>query len=167
MRKLPIPTFVLVSLVALCIHACDQGPAEPALAGAGPQQDAALATSPLDGNPFLGVWTMTSAVVGSEEIFAGSGMRYTMTFHSDGTHSVSMIGDVDHLVCPTQTSCEWDGLYSYTGTTLTTIEPSHPDPDERGEDTSAYVFCGGRLIFMDSSGDDGIRLTFRRTGWGR
>ena len=168
MSKLPRSVFLLAPLVAFGIYACDQGgPAEPEFTVADQQQGVVLAANSLDGNPFLGIWSMTSAVVGSEELFVGSGMQYTMTFRSDGTHSVSMVNDVDNIVCPTQTSCEWDGWYTYTGTTITTLEPSHPDPDERGEDTSAYVFCGGRLIFMDSGGEDGIRLTFRRTGWGR
>lgn len=167
MRKLPLSVFLLAPLAAFGIYACDQrGPTEPESTAADQHHGAVLAANYPDRNPFLGIWSMTSAVVGSEELFVGSGMQYTMFFRSDGTHSVSMVNDVDNIVCPTQTSCEWDGSYSYTGTTLTTIEPNHPDPDERGEDTSAYVFCGGRLIFMDSSGDDGIRLIFRRTGWG-
>jgi hypothetical protein len=51
---------------------------------------------------------------------------------------------------------------------MTTFEPNHPDPGEAGEDTSLYALCGGKLIFMDHSDeDDGIRITFQRTGLGR
>jgi hypothetical protein len=104
--------------------------------------------------------------VGDDERLVGTGLLYFMTFRSDLTHSVSVSNDAEGLVCG-ETSCEWNGSYSYTRTTLTTIEPNHPDPDERGEDSSSYVFCGGRLIFMDSDGDFGLRLTFKRTGPGR
>jgi hypothetical protein len=163
MRKLPLSILLLAPLLAVGIYACDQGtPAEPEL-----NVDGLLAASTQNRNPLFGTWMMTSAVVGDEELLARGGLQYIMTLRSDGTHSVSLSNDVLHLVCPTQTSCAWDGGYSYTATTITTVEPSHPDPDERGEDTSAYVFCGGRLIFMDSDGEVGMRLTFQRTGLGR
>ena len=116
--------------------------------------------------PVCRLLDQTSAVVGDDERLVGTGLLYFMTFRSDLTHSVSVSNDAEGLVCG-ETSCEWNGSYSYTRTTLTTIEPNHPDPDERGEDSSSYVFCGGRLIFMDSDGDFGLRLTFKRTGPGR
>jgi len=122
------------------------------------------------GNPFLGSWRMTSAVVGDDELLIGSGLQYIMTFRSNGKHSVSVSNDVDQLVCtvPPQTSCKWRGEYSYSATTLTTLEPNHPDPDERGEDTSSYVFCDGTLIFMDHGDEgEGFRLTFKRPRRGR
>ena len=163
MRKLPLSILLLAPLVALGLHACDQQPVEPEFDVAEQQQGDFLAGSPPGGNPFLGSWIMTSAVVGDEELLAGTSIMYIMTFRSDQTHSVSVSNDAEGLVCG-ETSCEWDGEYAYTGTTLTTLEPNHPDPDERGEDTSSYVFCGGRLIFMDSDGEVGIRLTLKRTG---
>lgn len=78
---------------------------------------------------------MTSAVVGDEDLLAGTDLTYIMTFKSDRTHAVSVSNDEEGLVC-VDTSCEWDGTYAFTATTLTTLEPSHPDPDERGKDTS-------------------------------
>jgi len=158
MRKLPLSIFLLAPLVALGIYACDEVPVEPE----SQQQSDFLAASVRSGNPFIGSWIMTSAVVGDEDLLAGTSILYIMTFRSDRTHSVSVSNDAEGLVCG-ETSCEWDGAYAYTRTTLTTLEPNHPDPDERGEDTSSYVFCGGRLIFMDS-GEVGIRLTLKRTG---
>jgi hypothetical protein len=169
MRKLPLSVLLLAPLVALGIYACDQsGPAEPALNVPDQQQGGFLAANVQNRNPFLGSWRMTSAVVGSEELFVGSGLQYTMIFRSDLSHSVSVSNDVDRIVCLTQTSCAWDGWYSYTGTTITTLEPSHPDPEEQGEDTASYVFCGGKLIFMDHADEgNGIRLTYQKTGRGR
>ena len=169
MRKLPFSILLLAPLLAFGLYACDQGgPAEPELNAPDQQQGDFLAASVQDRNPFLGSWRMTSAVVGSEELFVGSGLRYIMTFRNDGTHSVSVSNDVDNLVCPTQTSCEWNGWYTYTGTTITTLEPNHPDPGEQGEDTASYAFCGGTLIFMDHADEgDGIRLTYKRSGGGR
>ena len=159
MRKLPLSVFLLAPLVALGIYACDEGPVEPE----SQQQSDLLAANVQNGNPFIGSWIMTSAVVGDEELVAGTDIRYIMTFRSDRTHSVSVSNAPEGLICG-ETSCEWDGFYDYTVTTLTTLEPNHPEPDERGEDSSSYVFCGGRLVFMDSDGDVGIRLTLKRTG---
>lgn len=70
---------------------------------------------------------------------------------SDGTHSVFIPGDVEHLACPVETNCAWDGTYTQTISTITTVEPNHPDPGERGEDTSSYVVCGGRLFTLDET----------------
>ena len=158
MRKLPLSIFLLAPLVALGIYACDEVPVEPE----SQQQSDFLAANVRSGNPFIGSWIMTSAVVDDDELLDGTGLLYIMTFRGDLTHSVSVSNDAGGLVCG-ETSCEWDGSYSYTGTNFTTVELNHPDPDERGEDTSFYVFCGGRLIFMDGDGESGIRLTFKRT----
>lgn len=164
MRKLPLSIFLLAPLVALGLHACDQQPVEPEIDVAEQQQGDFLTANVQSGNPLVGTWIMTSAVVGDEDLLAGkTSILYIMTFRSDRTHSVSVSNDAEGLVCGAP-SCEWDGFYTYTGTTLTTLEPNHPDPEERGEDTSSYVFCGGRLIFMDSDGEVGIRLTLKRTG---
>lgn len=120
------------------------------------------------GHSLFGSWILRSAVVGDDELFPGKGFRYFLTFRSDGTHSVSVSGDMEHEVCPApQTECEWDGTYTYTAVTITTIEPNHPDPDETGEDTGFYALCGGKLILMDEGDGVGLRLTFQRTGQGR
>ena len=169
MRKLVLSVFLLAPLVALGVYACDQGaPVEPEFNVADQQQGDLLAANTQNRSPFLGSWRMTSAVVGSEELFVGSGLLYIMTFRSDGTHSVSVSNDVEGVVCG-EPSCAWDGWYTYTGTTITTLEPNHPDLEERGEDTALYARCPGRLMFLDSSddGDVGIRLTYQRTGLGR
>ena len=158
MRKLPLSIFLLAPLVALGIHACDEVPVEPE----GQQQSDFLAANIQSRNPFVGSWILASVVLDDEELLLGT-VLYIMTFRSDQTHSVSVSNDPEGLVCG-DTSCEWDGSYSYTGTRFTTVEPSHPDPDEQGEDTSFYVFCGGRLIFMDGDSESGGRLTFKRTG---
>ena len=165
MRKLPLSVFLLAPLVALGLYACDQGsPAEPVSDEEG--RDILTSHSPND-NPFAGAWRMTSAILGNDELLEGE--QYIMTFRGDGTHSVTVVYDTRHLVCPEpHTSCSWDGTYTYTRTTLTTVEPNHPDPGEQGEDTSSYTFCGGKLIAMDHGGEgDGVRLTFQRTGLGR
>ncbi len=165
MRKLPLSTLLLALLVAAGVYACDQAsPVEPDRNVADQQQGSLLAAQVQSGNPFTGSWMMTSAVVGDDELLAGTGLRYIMTFRHDLSHSVSVSDDAEGLVCGDETSCGWDGEYRYTGTTITTVEPNHPDPGEQGEDSSAYVFCGGRLISMDSDGEVGIRLTFKRTG---
>ena len=168
MRKLPLSILLLAPLVASGIYACDQGgPAEPEVNVPEQQQGDFLAAHTQNGNPFIGSWRMTSAVVGSEELFVGSGVLYIMTFRSDRTHSVSVSNDVEGVVCG-ETSCDWDGEYGYTGTTITTLEPNHPDEEERGEDTASYALCRGTLIFMDHTDEgDGIRFTYQRTGWGR
>lgn len=160
MRKLPLSIFLLAPLVALGIYACDEVPVEPE----SQQQSDFLAANIQDGNPFVGSWILVSAVLDDGELPVGS-VRFIITFRSDLTHSVSVANDAEGLVCG-DTSCEWDGSYSYTGTRFTTVEPNHPDPDERGEDSSFYVFCGGRLISLDD-GESGLRLTFKSTGPGR
>jgi len=172
MRKLVLSVLLLAPLVALGIYACDQSaPVEPELNVADQQLDGLLATHVQNRNPFLGSWRATSTVVGSEEMVAErGGIRYIMTFRSDLSHSVSVSNDTEYVVCPEpQTSCGWDGTYTYTGTTMTTVEPNHPDPEEQGEDTALYARCGSTLFFLDSSddGDVGIRITFQRTGRGR
>jgi len=158
MRKLPLSIFLLAPLVALGIYACDEVSVEPE----SQQQSDFLAANIQSRNPFVGSWILASVVLDDGELPVGT-VRYIMTFRSDLTHSVSVSNDTEGLVCG-DTSCEWDGSYSYTGTRFTTVEPSHPDPDEQGEDTSFYVFCGGRLIFMDGDSESGGRLTFKRTG---
>ena len=164
MRKLPLSVLLLAPLVALGIYACDEGPVEPE----SQQQSDLLAANVQNGNPFIGSWIMTSAVVGDEELVAGTDIRYIMTFRSDRTHSVSVSNDVEGVVCG-ETSCEWDGPYWYAATTITLDESDHPDPDEANEDTHLYTRCGGTLFFLDFSddGDVGIRITYQRTGLGR
>jgi hypothetical protein len=104
-------------------------------------------------------------VVG-DEVFDERGILLIVTYRSDGTHSRSVSNDVEGLVCVDQTSCEWDG--TYTATTITHVEPDHPDPEEAGEDTGFYSFCGGKWFYLDSAGEDvGVTLTFQMTGWGR
>jgi len=117
-------------------------------------------------NPFRGSWRARSVVFGEVEFLPEPHFRYIQTFWSDGSHSVSVSGDTDHLVCPfPDTSCGWGGSsYTYTGTTITTVEPNHPDPEEQGPDTALYAFCANKLIFMDSADDGtGYRMTFERT----
>jgi hypothetical protein len=170
MHKLQLSILLLAPVVVLSAYACDQGtPAEPELNAAEHQQGDFLTANTQDNSPFLGSWRATAAVVGDVELNVGTSVLYIMTFRSDGTHSVSVSNDIEHLVCPgPQTGCAWDGLYSYTGTTITTLEPNHPDPGEAGEDTFLYANCSGKLIFMDHTDEEeGIRLTFQRTGLGR
>ena len=165
MRKLPLSVLVLAPLLALGIYACDQQPVEPEVNVTDQQQDGLLASHAGNTNPLVGTWRMRSAVVGSGELFVGSGLRYIMTLRRDLSHSVSVSNDVGYLVCPEpQTSCGWDGTYTPTLTTITTLEPNHPKEDERGYDTSSYARCGRTLIFMDHGDEGGFRLTFQRTG---
>jgi len=189
MRKLPLSVLLLAPLVALGIYACDQQPVEPELSVPDQQQGDLLATHVQNRNPFLGSWRMTSAVVGSEELFVGSSLQYIMTFRDEetcneadpefvaqkgcnGTFSVSISNDngVEPLVCkdPPQTSCGWSGGYSYTGVTITSDHSNHPDPDEQGWDRFLYALCGGTFSYMGFDDDEvGVRLTFQRTGLGR
>ena len=170
MRKLVLSVLLLAPLVALGIYACDQQPVEPELNVADQQQGDVLAANVHTGNPFLGSWRATSAVLGDDELNVGTDLLYIITFRSDEDFSVSVSNDVDHLVCQDpDTSCEWDGPYWYTATTITLDESDHPDPDEANEDTHLYTRCGGTLFFLDFSddGDVGIRITYQRTGLGR
>jgi hypothetical protein len=151
-------------LCSVALVGCE-GTSDPELNVPDPAVDDLQATTnPKHENPFLGAWKLTSAVVGDDELHPGRHFSFIMTLWSDGTHSVSVSGDADNLVCQADTSCGWSGTYTYTGTTITTDEPEHPDPGERGEDTSLYAFCANKLIFMDEADDDaGFRLTFERT----
>lgn len=166
MRRLSIPRIVPILLCSMAVSSCER-PAEPDLSAPAPNLD----VDEVEGrNPFLGSWKMTSAVVGDDELLAGTDLQWIATYRSDGTHSVSVSNDSEQNVCkvPPQTACEWDGTYRYTGTTITHDEPDHPDPDEAGEDTALYAACGGKWFLLDSGGDDiGVRLTFQRTGQGR
>lgn len=159
-------TALSFGLAAVVVAACtDQTPSPTALNEAVPAP--VLDLNHEARNPLLGSWWAKSAVLGDNEILGG--LQYFLTLRGDGTHSVSVSNDMEHLVCPaTQTSCEWDGTYTYTATTITFDEPDHPDPGEAGEDTGLYALCGGKLIQMDYADDDaGIRVTYQRTGWGR
>jgi hypothetical protein len=163
MRKLPSNLrFIPVLLCSLGLVACE-GTSNPELDIPDPTlDDLQVATSTQSGNPFLGGWRLTSVVLGDDEILPRQ-VSFIMNFLSDGRHSVSVAGDVDHLVCPVNTSCSWSGTYTYTGTTLTTVEPNHPDPGEQGADTSLYAVCANKLIFMDEADDDvGFRFTLER-----
>ncbi|MGD8699437.1 MAG: hypothetical protein PVJ43_09115 [Gemmatimonadales bacterium] len=162
-----IARLVPVLLCSAALVACE-GTSEPEITVPEPTPDEVQDVGIKNENPFLGAWRLTSAVLGDDELVPGSHFSYVMTFWGDGTHSASVSGDFDHLVCGApDTSCDWSGMYSYTGTTLTTVEPDHPDSGERGEDTSLYAVCGNKLIFMDEAGDEdervGIRLTLQRT----
>jgi hypothetical protein len=166
MYRLAASVLIVTALVASGSGACDQAePAGPEITVSDQPAGDPAATIIHTGTPFLGSWKLTSAVLGDEELLAGTGLLYIMTFRSNGKHTVTVSGDMEHLVCPEpQTSCTWNGRYSYTGTTITTVEPGHPDPGEAGEDTALYAYCSGRLIFMDSGDDVGLRLTYKRTG---
>jgi hypothetical protein len=164
MRKLSSNLrFIPVLLCSLGLVACE-GTSNPELDIPDPTlDDLQVAINTQSENPFVGAWRMTSVVVGDDELLSGRDLLLIMTFWSDGRHSVSVSGDVDNLVCPVDTSCGWSGTYLYTGTTLTTVEPDHPDPGERGADTSFYAFCANKLIAMDEADDDaGFRFTLER-----
>jgi len=125
----------------------------------------------VQGNPFLGSWALTSVLLGNEELMPENGLWWKMIFRSDLTFSSSVSNDDGHLICPSQTFCEWDGTYEYSATTIMMDESDHPDPDERGEDSSLYVLCGGKMFLMGDGDDDGelagMRATFQKTGEGR
>ena len=162
-----IARLVPILLCSAALVACEAA-SEPDFPVPDPTPDGVQELGVQNKNPFLGAWRLTSAVLGDDELLPGSRFSYVITFSSDGTHSVSVSGDFEYLVCgDPNTSCGWTGLYAYTGTTLTTVEPDHPDPGERGEDTSLYAVCSNKLIFMDEGGDEnervGIRLTLERT----
>lgn len=156
-----IARFIPVLVCTTALVGCE-GAAEPEFSAPDPTPDEAV--NPQNENPFLGAWRLTSAVVGDDKLLPAGDFSYVMTFWSDGTHSVSVSGDLDHLICGAQdTACGWSGTYSYTGTTITTVEPDHPDPGERGADTGFYAFCANKLIAMDEGDGAGIRLTYERT----
>jgi len=115
-----------------------------------------------NGNPLLGSWILTGAVRGDDELVFPPGFSLVLNFWDDGTHSMAATNTSDNFVCELpQTSCTINGTYEYTLTTITFDEEEGPEP---GPETVLYVFCRGRLIFMEPAGDDdGIRLTFKRT----
>ena len=168
MRKLPLSIFLLAPLVAFGIHACDQQPVEPEFDVAEQQQDGLLASHAWNGNPLVGTWRLRSVADGDDEV-NGSDLpvQWIATIRRDGTFSNYVSDDVDHLICkdpavPPTTSCEWDGTYTYTLTTITLDDSNHPDPENRNEDTSTYIRCGGTLYMLD-----GARLAYQLTGPGR
>jgi len=127
-----------------------------------------------DENPLLGSWVLTSVLLGNEELVPENGLWWKIILRSDFSFSSSVSNDDDYLICPEldlETSCEWDGTYEYSATTIKLIEWDHPDPDERGEDSSLYVLCGGKMFWMGDGDDDGelagMRATFQKTGEGR
>ncbi len=164
MRKLPLSILLLAPLVALGLHACDQGaPTQPEINRLDSPQVDLLTTRAYGGNPLVGTWWATSYTEGNDETPAGD-LQYVMTIRKDGTFSSSVGNDngADPVLCkdPPQTSCSWDGTYTYTATTITVDDSNHPDPDERGIDTIAYVRCGGHVFWVGEEG----RLTWRRRG---
>jgi len=157
-----IARLTLVLLCSTALGGCE-GASEPEFKVPGTELNDLQEGSIQNGNSFLGAWKITSAVLGNDELLPGGQFSYVMTFWSE-THSVAVSGDVDHLVCPAPaTSCGWSGMYTFTGTSITTVEPNHPDPGEQGEDTAFYTFCSNKLIFMDEGDGDGLKLTFERT----
>ena len=128
-----------------------------------PQNDASLSPSfdfANSGNPnaaksLVGSWELTMAEDGNGEIPIGD-LALIVTYRSDGTSSVAVSNDLTHQICEApQTSCTWDGTYTYTATEITGNEVGGPEP---GEDTGHYAFCGNRLIYMDS----GYRNTYKK-----
>ncbi len=166
MKRMSLPRLVPVLLCIGVALSCDPT-GEPELTAPVPTTDQLQLSSANSENPFLGSWRATSALFGEVELIPGPHFQFIQTFSSDGTRSVSVSGDTDYLVCPfPDTSCSWSGSScTYTATTITTLEPDHPDPGERGEDTSLYVLCANKLFFMDrvDDGAGGFRLTFERT----
>jgi hypothetical protein len=163
MPKLPSnPRFIPILLCGVALVGCE-GTSDPELNVLDPTLD--QAANAQSENPFLGSWKLTSVVVGDvDHPLPGPPHWFTVTFLSDGTMWSSVYGDVNHEVCEApDTSCGWGGTYTYTRTTYTTDEPDHPNPEERGEDTGMYAFCGNELIRMDSGGDDpAVRAVFER-----
>jgi len=161
MRKPPMSVLLLAPLVALGLHACDQGaPVEPEINASDPPQAEPLADMAYGGNPLVGSWRAKSYAEGNDGILLGE-FQWVMTLGADGTYSNSIGNDSDHLICqPPETNCAWDGTYTSTVTTITVDERNHPDPDEQNFDTHMYVRCGGKLMFLDGGGS----LTFQRMG---
>ena len=170
MPKLPLSVLLLAPLVALGVYACDQNsPAEPETNGLSPSDQDIVTSRAYGGNPLVGVWRATSFVVGNDETPLGD-YQYVMILREDGTFSSSVGNDnaVDPVLCkdPPQTSCSWDGTYTYTAAAITVDDSNHPDPDERGIDTILYVRCGGKLIYVGEEDEGGMQLVFRKTGLG-
>jgi hypothetical protein len=166
MRGLSLPRLVFILLCSSVLLGCDVT-GEPELTAPVPTTEDLQLASAHNENPFLGSWRATSVIFGEVELLPGPHFRFIQTFWSDGSASTSVSGDTDHLICPSPNeSCSWSGsFYTYTATTLTTLEPNHPDPGEQGEDTSLYAFCANKLFFMDTldDGEGGFRMTFERT----
>jgi hypothetical protein len=156
---------VLLAIPALTLAACSDSPGgigEAELAGPVPTPDAHLAANIQDGNPFLGVWRLTGAVLADGEVELPPDFSFILTIGPDDKYSISVTNTFGNFVCEDPvTSCTVSGTYEYTATTITFDEVVGPDP---GPDTGAYTFCGGRLVYMDySDADDGVSLIFGRT----
>jgi hypothetical protein len=168
MRQLSIARLILALLCSAAVVGCEGDselepwPTAVADSPAAAKLEVGYASSIHNGNPFLGSWRLAKAVVG-DQVFDERTLLFIATYRSDGTHSVSVVNDVQGLICGGQTSCEWEGTYTYTATTITHVELDHPDPDEAGEDTAFYAFCGGKWFLLDSAGEEGgVKLTFVR-----
>jgi hypothetical protein len=103
------------------------------------------------GRGLEGTWRATSILIGDTEILAGTDNSFVMTFRSDDTYSIDIYHESGEF-CDGDTSCLEIGTYTYTSSTITFF-------DGTGDDTGNYVFCGGRLIFVD----EGVRIAFQRT----
>ncbi len=156
---------VLALALAFVLAGCD-GTVEPAVDVPDPEIVDLQAAKTQKANPFIGSWMLTLFAGPEGEVPLGDYFRYVVTLRSDSTHSVSVSNDVEHWVCkvPPQTSCQWDGTYTYTPSTITFYEPNHPDPGQGPEDTALYAFCGGSWFLLDDPNDGGVRITFQRTG---
>jgi len=171
--RIPVAFLLLTAFVVACQETVptDSG---VALSDAVVEYDAEAHVQ--EGNPFRGSWVLTSVLLGNEELMLEIGLGWKITFRSDFSFSSSVSNDDDHVICrdpaiPPQTSCEWKGTYTYTATTIKLIEWDHPDPDNRGEDTSLYAICGGKMFWLEGGDEDGgvagMRATFQKTGDGR
>jgi hypothetical protein len=156
-----IARLIPVLLCSAALVACE-GTSEPEFNIPNPTPDEVQEAGVYDENPLLGSWMLTSAADGDGELDFPTGFSLILTFTSEGAYSISVTNTSGNFVCEEpQTSCTIAGTYEFTHTTLTLDEEEGPEP---GPDTGLYALCGGRLIYMDFTGEeDAIRFTFKRT----
>jgi hypothetical protein len=156
---------VLLAIPALTLAACSDSPGgigELDLAAPVLTPEAHQVANMQDGNPLLGVWRLTGAVLADGEVELPPDFSFVLTFGPGDAYSISVTNTWGNFVCQDPvTSCTVSGTYEYTATTITFTEVGGPDP---GPDTGLYTFCGGRLVYMDSEDEGaGISLIFGRT----
>jgi hypothetical protein len=110
-----------------------------------------------NGSGLVGSWRATSILIDDVEVLAGTSLSATVTLRADGTYSMSVSGDTDHLFCDATTSCSENGTYTHTSTTFTICDPGC---DEAG----FYTISGNTLTYQLADPDLGVTfiMTFER-----
>ena len=115
-------------------------------------------TDPNIDEAFIGNWVATSFIVdGVEWIDVGSAFNISFGFYSDGSYQLIVGGDELGVFCETQTACNDDGDFSFSGNVITL------DPGTVFELDLQYSVSGDTLTVSGNLDGQAFSAVFQRT----